>query len=199
MDALTTAEQVALAACEADIEQGLERFIAVGTALMQIQERRLYRGTDANFSAYCNRRWHISRGYAYKLIAACEVAKEVSPIGDIKPTNEAQCRPLTELDTTEERQDAWREAVETAPTDDEGEPVVTAAHVAEVVQRRKPAKAAEVVDDEPVSTAVETDRVQMLIDVRNDVLQSFAATPRRYDAVTAINKAVEMVRILQGN
>lgn len=201
MDALTTTERIDLAACEADIAQGLEHFIAVGTALMRIQEGRLYRATDANFSAYCNRRWKISRGYAYRLIAACEVAKEVSPIGDIKPTNESQCRPLTELDTTAERQDAWREAVETAPTDDQGEPVVTAAHVAEVVERRKPAKKekpAAVEDDEPVYTALETDRVQALVEIRDEITESFAPSPRRYDAVTRLNQAIESVRILQG-
>ena len=46
---------------------------------------------------------------------------------------------------------------------------------------------------------VETDRVEGLICIRDEIVSSFAAGSKRYDAVTAINKAIDFVRILQGN
>lgn len=202
-EALTVVEQSELAACESEIERGLEHFIAVGTALMRVKDKQLYRDTDETFSAYCLRRWKISRGYAYRLIAACEVAKEVLPFGDIKPTTEAQCRPLTKLATSDEKNEAWQEAVETAPADEEGQPIVTAQHVAEVVAKRvRGTKGnAATVEAEPVAKrpAVETDRVETLIGVRDEIVSSFASTPKRYDAVSALNKAIDFVRILQGS
>lgn len=71
----------------------------------------------------------VSR-HANRLVAAYEVVKNLRPIGLISPVNEAQVRPLTRLEP-DQRAAAWQEAVETAPNGK-----VTAAHVAEVVDRR---------------------------------------------------------------
>ena len=44
----------------------------------------------------------------------------------VRPANEAQARPLTKLDTPSEQAAAWKEVVDTAPKDDDGEPIITA-------------------------------------------------------------------------
>lgn len=142
---LTEEEQNELETCERIIERNLKAFMETGGALMTISEKRLYRATHSTFDAYCRDKWNISRQYAYQLMQAADIAEEVSAIVDIPaPSNPAQVRPLAKLETTAERQEAWQEAVETAP---EGK--VTAAHVQAVVQKRtEPEKPAEKLSSE---------------------------------------------------
>lgn len=118
------------------VNKGLDTFYEVGLALMRLNEGRLYAETHDTFEEFCRETFDMSRSYAYRLIAAAKVVenvKTVSPTGDI-PATESQARPLAEL-PEDEQAEAWQEAVETAP-----ESGVTAEHVAEVVERRHPAK-----------------------------------------------------------
>jgi hypothetical protein len=124
---LTTNEVADLLRLEAVIRRGVAVFVEVGSALMEIRDKRLYRGQFPTFEEYCRDRWQLQRAYAYRLIEAAGVVANLSPMGDILPTNERQARPLTQLEPEAQRA-AWAAAVESAP---EGK--VTAAHVAATV------------------------------------------------------------------
>jgi len=126
---LTKIEQQKLEALEEVISDNLVAFYQVGKALSEIRDSKLYRQTHQTFEDYVADRWGMSRDYAYKLVTASEVVDNVDH-GIQKPTSERQARPLTAL-PPQQQQQAWKEAVETAP---KGK--VTAKHVAEVVERR---------------------------------------------------------------
>ncbi len=128
--ALTPDEGQRLADCEAVIERGLNTFVDVGNALAEIRDSRLYRLSHGTFEEYCRDRWGFARNYANKMIAAAEVVTGLGTIVPTLPATESQARPLTSL-PPDEQIAAWQEAVDTAPNGK-----VTAAHVAEVVERR---------------------------------------------------------------
>src|SRR5690242_43710 len=94
-----TAAQHKLAELEAVIANGLQTFVEVGRALLQIGEGRLYRTLGyATFSDYVEQRWDISRSYAYRQIEAARVLEVLEPLeGDPLPANEAQARELARL------------------------------------------------------------------------------------------------------
>lgn len=127
---LSISEQNEFERCEVVIRQGLETFIEVGTALMTIRDRRLYRAEYETFEQYCRERWGMQRNYANKMIAASQVVANIE-MGTIVPASESQARPLTSLEPEVQRE-AWREVVET-----HGE-AVTAAKVQEVADRWRP-------------------------------------------------------------
>jgi hypothetical protein len=98
-----------LAELEAVIDQGLTAFRAVGEALAEILSSGLYRQEGwTSFDAYLKGRYAMSKSHGYRLIAAAQVAKIVSTIGE--PRNEAQVRPLTGLlaDSTEPIKEIWQ-------------------------------------------------------------------------------------------
>lgn len=123
---LTVDERDDLEQHEEVIEQGLQTFVEVGTALLAIRDGRLYRMTHATFEEYCRERWGMVRRQADRLIQAAEVADNLRPFGLI-PQTESQARPLTHLEPDQQRE-AWAKAVDTAPNGK-----VTAAHVQRVV------------------------------------------------------------------
>ena len=116
---------------EATLAHGLKSFIEVGNALQEMRDRKLYRNTHGTFEDYCREQWGMARRTAYQFIEAATVVENVRNCAQIEPPiNEAQTRPLTGLPPSEQIA-VWQEAVETAPNGK-----VTAAHVAEVVDRR---------------------------------------------------------------
>jgi DNA N-6-adenine-methyltransferase (Dam) len=107
-DALTPAESSRLAELEQVVDAGLQTFVDVGLALLEIRDERLYRETHGTFEAYLDERWGMSRSRGYRLIDGARVAELVSPIGDI--ANEAQARELVPLLAEEaELVEVWRE------------------------------------------------------------------------------------------
>ena len=94
---LTDDESHALRAHEATIAAGRETFLQVGSALLEIHDRRLYRESHQTFEHYVQDRWDFSRQHAYRLITAAGVAKNLSPTGDITELNERQTRALARL------------------------------------------------------------------------------------------------------
>ena len=113
-DDLSAIEPDRLVACEARIERGLQTFVEVGNALLEIRDSRLYRQQFPTFEAYCRERWRLSRPRAYELLNAASVVANVSAIADIVPTTESQARPLTRLEPEMQRA-VWQEVVETTP------------------------------------------------------------------------------------
>jgi hypothetical protein len=113
---LTTSEQRALQRAEGMIAKGMKAFVAVGMALKEIRDRRLYRERYGTFEEYCARRWELSRPRGYELCAAAEVVEDLSAIADSStlPENEAQTRPLTRLKDPAQWRRAWHTAVKLA-------------------------------------------------------------------------------------
>lgn len=126
MDTLTTVETTRLSELETTIEHGLQTFVEVGNALMEIRDSRLYRESFGTFEDYCQERWAMSRSYAHRTIEAAQVVTNLLPIGNI-PTNEAQARPLSPL-TPQLQREVWPLVVDTAPNGK-----ITANHVQRVV------------------------------------------------------------------
>jgi hypothetical protein len=110
---ITIQESARLVELEGKIKSGLQTFVEVGEALMEIRDSRLYRVEFGTFEEYCRVKWGMSRIQAHRLIGASEVTKNVLPTGNIVPTKESQARPLTKL-PAEQQPVAWEKAVERA-------------------------------------------------------------------------------------
>ena len=68
------------------------------------------------FADYCRDRWDFHRRHAYRLIDSASVVKQLECVqSDTKPANEAQVRPLTQLETPEARVEAWGWAYKNRP------------------------------------------------------------------------------------
>jgi len=132
--ALTRSEESKLVELESTIEDGLDTFVEVGSALAAIRDSRLYRGEFGTFEEYCDKRWKLARRQAYRLIDAAAVVGNVSHGTQTPPTSERQVRPLVALPPVEQPA-AWQRANEIAEA--EGAPL-RARHVEQAVQERKP-------------------------------------------------------------
>lgn len=109
-------EATALAQCEEVIERGLDSFIEVGNALLQIRDERLYKSDYDDFETYCRERWDMSKRHVNRLIESAEVMQNLGPIG-LTPSSESVARPLAALPAPVQRK-AWAKAVETAEKPD---------------------------------------------------------------------------------
>jgi len=117
------------------VRKGVAAFMEAGTALLEIHERKLWKGGGfSSWESYCRSVAGMSKSHAHRLLQASRIALELaepSPIGDalplLQPVGESQLRPLHRLDDREQRKQAWRVAVEKAG----GQP--TALEVADVV------------------------------------------------------------------
>jgi hypothetical protein len=109
---LSPQEKQQLAKLEKVIDDKLEDFFEVGSAIMEIKVKELYRETHKNFDIYCHDKWGFGKSYANKLIGSAERIK-LLPENVTKPANEFQVRPFLKLDPQEFR-DKWPEIVKTA-------------------------------------------------------------------------------------
>lgn len=109
----TEQDEVALQYNEQIIEKGLETYMKVGYALMEIRDNRLYRKEFKTFEEYCQEKWGKSRYWAYNFIKASEVAGALESVDNCQqiPETESQARPLTKLETPEQQAEAWGNAV----------------------------------------------------------------------------------------
>jgi hypothetical protein len=128
---------------ETVIEDGLQTFVDVGLALMEVRERKLYEQAGyVTFEMYCHGRWGFTKRHGNRLIAAASTAKalaespekDVGPIGPT-PITESQARELAPLAKAEPEaaRAVWREVVDAS--EGTGEPI-TAAKVRAAVQRQ---------------------------------------------------------------
>lgn len=130
------ASQRRLVELEGVIQGGLQTFVDVGQALLEIRDSRLYRfshgGQYATFEEYSRDRWHLSARHAQRLMDATEIAAEIGPMG---PTTERQARELAPVlrdEGPEVVREVWAEAQER----DGDQP--TAAAIRSVVAERRP-------------------------------------------------------------
>jgi hypothetical protein len=170
-EAITIQESADLVRLEKTIAQGLQTFVEVGEALVEIRDRNLYRIEHATFADYCKVKWSMSDRRARQLMGASEVVGDIAKSGTTVPKTERQARPLTKL-PPEKRAEAWQEAVEASPG---GKP--TAKAVAAVVAQRTgtPAKAE---DDKPPLQWV-THYWQLCSDEEHRLFDNFRASWRR--------------------
>jgi hypothetical protein len=163
LERLSASEQHALQRAEVTIAKGMKAFVAVGLALKEIRDRRLYRDRYGTFEEYCARRWELSRPRAYQLCAASEVVADLSTFVDsrVLPENEAQTRPLTRLKDPMEWRRAWHTAVKLASA--ENRPV-TARDTEEAVQRLNGNDRIDFgsADGEPVYNCIQGDNADLI-------------------------------------
>ncbi|MGD9949883.1 MAG: hypothetical protein AB7U29_15590 [Desulfobulbus sp.] len=119
---LTPAEHTRLTALESIIRENFLAYVAVGNALLEIRESRLYRNdTSRTWEGYCRELWDMSFQYADRLISASKVIENLTPIGvkedgsidwELLPANESQARELARLEPEEQKQ-VWGQLIET--------------------------------------------------------------------------------------
>lgn len=152
---LSVRETKRLDELEAVIEANFRGFYAVGKALMEIWDTRLFRQDYGTFEAYLKQFWDMGKAHAYRLIDASRVIDTIQMYSDpedglnqkvsnwrqneaempqnptLIPINEAQARELAKL-PPEDQVTAWQRAVETAP---DGK--ITARHIRACVRKIK--------------------------------------------------------------
>jgi len=108
----SSSDREKLETLERTIENGLPAFTAVGKALLQIREEKLYRLYYKSFEEYCRDRWALEHSHAYELMRSAEVSRnlETSAIAEVLPTREYQICALTSL-SPEQQIKAWTQAV----------------------------------------------------------------------------------------
>jgi len=176
-------EATRLSYCEQTIALGLRNFVDVGTALLEIQQHRLYRATHANFAIYCQERWGMGKGYAYRVMEATKIVgilpvnvgespalqlnpelPQLSPMGDTSkplpaPTSERSIRPLSKV-PKEKVAETYQRAVEIAggkaPTAADTEQAVaeTRNELAQAMGYTTPEEANEAIEEPYHSTAM---------------------------------------------
>jgi hypothetical protein len=94
---LTTQESDQLKRHEAVIKAGKNTFVAVGMALTDIRERRLYRQDYDTFEAYCQMKWGWSRQRASQMIQAAVVVKQLPENLSTRVDTEKAARALAKV------------------------------------------------------------------------------------------------------
>lgn len=166
---LATTEKRKLKAHEDAIEACGRSFMEIGQHLAAIRDAKLYVETDGTFEAYCKRRWELTARRAYQYIEAFNSVVIIKSV-DVKNFThhplqiESHARVLASLPDERTQVDVWVKSVETAPTDSEGNPKVTAAHLKktadEYTGKAKPARAkpaVTIIDVKPVEKCAEPD------------------------------------------
>lgn len=95
------------------VRAGLDTYMGVGFALLEIRDSRLYREKASTFEAFVQVEFKLSRAHAYRQIAAAETVQILSPMGDKAPENERQVRAINRLPKSD-RPRAWKAAVKDA-------------------------------------------------------------------------------------
>jgi hypothetical protein len=142
-----------------DLEKlAYNNFQAIGIALLEIRDSRLYRETHSTFESYCEDRWSLTCRRVNQLIVGQEVNRN---LGTTVP--ERQARELSIIKDPEQQREAYQKAVDTAP---DGK--LTADHIKDTIQARVEARL-EVIPPElseqelaKVHSAVDASAVQIL-------------------------------------
>lgn len=100
---LVADERERLAALEAVVRRGLQSFLEVAAALLEIRDRRLYRESHPTFEAYVRERFDLARTTAYGLLDAGRVASNVSAEGQTSALSLSHLRLLAPLEPDEQR------------------------------------------------------------------------------------------------
>lgn len=175
------------------IERGLNTFVEVGTALMEIRDQRLYREEYSNFEDYCRERWGFTRQRASQIIQGAELSR----ILDSPPANAGQAAELAPLmDDPEEMAEVWGEVLDEA--EKTGQPV-TAKRIRARVQAKRPPKQVEFTPGDPsVWEDIEPDviaasQISSRLGYLADYTDKEWATPELGSAVAHFDEILERV------
>ena len=89
LSALSDEEAARLVGLEATIDRGLTTFMEVGTALVEIQDNKLYRATSLSFEQYMMDRFNLNRARGYQLIEAAKVVNQIAEELKLDPAGES--------------------------------------------------------------------------------------------------------------
>ena len=85
---ITLDESKRLIELEKIIDVGKQPFVAVGNALAEIRDSRLYRSDCKSFEAYCQEKWGFSKQHAYRMIKAAPIAASNLQVTTLNQANE---------------------------------------------------------------------------------------------------------------
>ena len=92
---------------ETQIKTGIIKYFETGMLLQEINDKKLYELRDhKSFKSYCEKVFHFSRSYGYRLIAYCNVWNLLNDDEKSK-IPERMIRALTTVKKPEERQKIW--------------------------------------------------------------------------------------------
>jgi hypothetical protein len=104
---LTDIEKVRLEKCEQVIKSGLNPFLAVGQALAEIRDNRLYKATHKTWEKYCKEKWDLGKAYANRQVLAYETVNllelKMAPIG-AKNKTEPKMSAMADISEIEHEQ-----------------------------------------------------------------------------------------------
>jgi len=132
---LTIAELKRLDDLEEVVGKGLSNFIETGAALAEILHDGLYRKEYKSFDEYLYERWGLGKSHAYRLINGSKVAMVLDCKDSLRPTHEAQVRPMTDLEN-DQIPKVWMVAIKNADGGAITEQIVKAA-VREVTGKKE--------------------------------------------------------------
>lgn len=132
-DIITLEESKRLLELEKTVTAGLQSWIEVGEALIEIRDSRLYRVEASTFEEYCQIKFKMSDRHARSLMSGAPVARK---IGSVLPLSQRAAVELVKV-SEEKRQEIFEKAAETAKGS-----VPTAREIKQVVEM-------EVMDQKP--------------------------------------------------
>jgi len=120
---------------ESIIERGMQTFIEVGTALLEIRDKKLYKQDHQTFEDYCQKRWGWERRHGYELIAAAQVASNVRLNAQSAPESAPTVPTLTQaVQLASLPPEQQREVVQAIEENGEGLANTTVREMKEVVR-----------------------------------------------------------------
>ena len=146
LESISLDESKRLIELETVIKAEQEAFIAVGNALAEIRDSRLYRSDYHSFEAYCKEKWSFTKQHAYRLIKCAPIAES-----NLQVTSLNQARELAKVPAAK-RQAVVKAA--TAKAKSAGRSV-TARDITEAAQPADTAVVVAAVPPAPVSVMVE--------------------------------------------
>ena len=138
MDDITLPESARLIELEKVVVAGLQSWIEVGEALIEIRDSRLYRIEAGTFEEYCQSKFKIQKSYVYQLMTGSKVARDLSATADV---SQKAIREIAKV-APEKRQEVFEKATATAsghvPTAREIKQVVEIVEAEESPKQVKP-------------------------------------------------------------
>lgn len=114
LDAISIAESKRFSELETNIEAGKKTFIAVGLALMEIRDSRLYRSDYTTFENYCRERWNFTRQYVNTIISGVVAVKALPVEMETIVSNPGQAAALAKV-APARRAEVLQKAVDAGP------------------------------------------------------------------------------------
>lgn len=197
---LTPAERDTLAQCRSALATEQRAWVEAGRALRTIRDGKLYRDAHATFDDFLASGAKLERSRAYRMINGSTVLENVAPGRHFERVPEKHVRPLTKLDSDQQRK-AWAMACEAAPKDDAGAPRLTAKIVAHAVDKVAPPNRKNVIQLPrvkevaiPVANAERAVRILLKTCEQRDLVKLYSELGFTLHRIGAITQWTEVMR-----